>query len=193
VLEPGRAAGYGDDEQRLQLAEVQAFAPSAWNLSREKTVAAGTSLELSGSNGSFGKAQLTDGKTGSWALHGYTSEGHPGSAAQERVSVDLGSSRRITAVVLSPRTAFGTEDPAVTGASFPKAFEIQVSDDGTVWNTAGSYTAQQADDGKDRSYGLSAGTTGRYVKVVTSELGRPAPGDNGIFRLQLAEMTVLGN
>ncbi|WP_395728694.1 discoidin domain-containing protein [Nakamurella sp.] len=193
VVEPGRAAGYGDNEQRLQLAEVQAFAPPAWNLARAKTVDAATSLELGGSNGSFGKSQLTDGVVGSSALHGYTSDGHASSVAQEWVGVDLGRSRLINAVVLSPRTAFGTEDAAVTGASFPKAFQIQVSDDGTTWSTAGSYLNQQADDGKDRAYGLAAGTTGRYIKVVTSELGRSARGDNGFYRLQLAEMTVLGN
>jgi hypothetical protein len=113
--------------------------------------------------------------------------------AQEWVGVDLSRSRLINAVVLSPRTAYGTEDAAVTGASFPKAFQIQVSDNGSDWTVAGSYLDQQADDGQDRAYGLAAGTTGRYIKVVTSELGRSAPGDNGLYRLQLAEMSVLGN
>lgn len=193
VSEPGRAAGYGDNEQRLQLAEVQAFAPPAWNLARAKTVDAATSLELGGSNGTFGKAQLTDGIVGSSPLHGYTSEGHASSVAQEWVGVDLSRSQLINAVVLSPRTAYGTEDAAVTGASFPKSFQIQVSDNGSDWTVAGNYLNQQADDGKDRVYGLAAGTTGRYIKVVTGELGRSAPGDNGLYRLQLAEMTVLGN
>jgi hypothetical protein len=191
VLEPGRAARHGDNEQRLQLAEVQAFAPPAWNLARAKTVAASTSLDFGPGSG-FDRVQLTDGVTGSDPRHGYTSDGHSGSSSQEWVSVDLAGSRRIHAVVLSPRVAWGSEAAGVTGAGFPLNFQIQVSDDGATWTTAGSYINQRADDGKDRVYGLAAGTSGRYVRVMASELGRPAPGDNGLFRLQLAEMTVLG-
>ncbi|WP_395728673.1 discoidin domain-containing protein [Nakamurella sp.] len=191
VLEAGRAAGHGDNEQRLQLAEMQAFAPPAWNLARARTVAASTSLDFGPGSG-FDRVQLTDGVSGSDPRHGYTSDGHSSSSSQEWVSVDMARSRSIHTVSLSPRVAWGSEAPEVTGAGFPLNFQIQVSDDAVTWTTAGSYLNQRADDGKDKIYGLAAGTSGRYVKVVASELGRRAPGDNGLYRLQLAEMTVLG-
>jgi hypothetical protein len=190
AVQTGRVAG--DGVPRLQLSELQVFAPATSAVSQGKAVSAESSLDF-GAAGSFDRAQLTDGVTGSDARHGYTSAGHLWPAVQEWVSVDLGAHRTISQVALYPRVAFGAEGPGVTGASFPKAFQIQVSDDGTNWRAVGSYTDQQADDGKVRLYPVSAGTTARYVKVLAEELGRPAPGDNGNYRLQLAEMTVVGS
>lgn len=191
VLGTGRVAGHGDDVPRLQLAEMQVFAPSTAVVSRGAAVDAGSALDF-GAAGGFDRTQLTDGVIGSDARHGYTSDGHATPDGQEWVSVDLGARRAVRAVALYPRVAFGSEDPGVTGASFPKTFQIRVSDDGSSWALAGSYTGQQADDGKVRTYPTPGVTTARYVKVIATELGRPAPGDNGIHRLQLGELAVVG-
>jgi hypothetical protein len=150
-------------------------------------VTASSSLEAFG----FGAQQLTDGDTQSEPNHhGFTTD--PAVQTQDSdawVAVDLGTTRSIGGVVLSPRTAVAPEPANGTdGAGFPQDFTIDVSNDGTTWTTAGTYTGQNGDSGP-HTYRFAKSVTGRFVRVNATLLGPFAEGDDG-FRLQLAGMQV---
>ncbi len=183
----GRPA-YNDDGYRLQLTELEAFAPSPANtdLAWQAPVSASSSLE----NEVWGAANLTNGQTTSTPTDkGYSSDPAQPTvlASNISVSVDLGTSQPVGAVVLYPRTAVSGEDPSLTGADFPNAYQIQTSNDGTNWTTVGSYSGQNADNGQPVTDQLAPGATGRYLRLVVSTFGRPAYNDDG-YRLQLAQL-----
>lgn len=91
---------------------------------------------------------------------------------------------------LWPRTATPGEPDGNGGAGFPENFRIEVSDDGTSWTTAATYTGRSSDGSTGQEYDVAA--SGRYVRVVVERLGRPAPDEagSGFHRLQLAELEV---
>ncbi len=150
-------------------------------------VTASSSLEAFG----FGAQQLTDGDTSSSAgHHGFTTD--PAVSTQDSdawVEVDLGTNRTIGGVVVSPRTAVAPEPANGTdGAGYPQDFTIDVSDDGTTWTTAATYTGQTGMSGP-HTYRFDQAVTGRYLRLNATLLGPFAEGDDG-FRLQLAGLQV---
>jgi hypothetical protein len=150
-------------------------------------VTASSSLEAFG----FGAQQLTDGDTASSANHhGFTTDpAVPTQDSDAWVAVDLGTTRSIGGVVVSPRTAVAPE-PAngTTGAGYPQDFTIDVSNDGTTWTTVATYTDQTGMSGP-HTYRFAQATTGRYLRLNATLLGPFAEGDDG-FRLQLAGLQV---
>jgi DNA-binding beta-propeller fold protein YncE len=143
--------------------------------------------------GGWAISDLTDGRrTSTPDDKGYSSSQPLGNRnAVECVAVDLGFDGPIRSVTLYPRTAVPGENPSVTGANFPDSFDIDTSEDGSVWTTAAKFTAQNADNGGSRTYPLPDGAPGRYVRLHTTLLGRGDPdADQGRSRLQLAELEV---
>ena len=145
----------------------------------------------------WGVEKLTDGRqTSGPGSNGYTSDPvQMNTDSLEWVRIDLGSAQDIGRVLLYPRTAHSGEAEIVAGGNFPNSFEIRVSDNGTDWTTAGTFTGQESDNGTPRTYRLDPGTTGRYVQVYVTTLGRGTPEQGpalGGMRLQLAEIEVYG-
>jgi hypothetical protein len=104
--------------------------------------------------------------------------------------VDLGSVRVVHSVVLWPRTAAPGEPAGVAGANFPTAFRLEVSIDGNTWHLVGRGTAAPGTTTPvtldlDRHY------FGRYVRLVTEEVGPSPSNEPGVRRVQLAEFDVL--
>lgn len=166
-------------------AQAQLLVTTDW--AYKTTVTASSSLEAFG----FGAQQLTDGDTASSAgHHGFTTD--PAVSTQDSdawVAVDLGTTRPIGGVVVSPRTAVAPE-PAngTTGAGYPQDFTVDVSSDGTTWTTVATYTEQTGMSGP-HTYRFAQATSGRYLRLDASLLGPFAEGDDG-FRLQLAGLQV---
>jgi hypothetical protein len=140
----------------------------------------------------WGRGRLVDGvRSSTAASRGYTSDPPRGSRDQvEWVRVDLGSVQDIGQVWLWPRTATAGEPAGNGGAGYPEVFRVEVSDDGSTWTTAGTWTGQVSDGSVGQGYDVDA--SGRYVRLWVTRLGRAAPDEagSGLFRLQLAELEV---
>lgn len=166
-------------------AQAQLLVTTDW--AYKTKVTASSSLEAFG----FGAQQLTDGQTASSAgHHGFTTD--PAVSTQDSdawVAVDLGTTRAIGGVVVSPRTAVAPE-PAngIDGAGYPQDFTIDVSNDGTTWTTVATYTGQTGMSGP-HTYRFTQPASGRYLRLNATLLGPFAEGDDG-FRLQLAGLQV---
>lgn len=178
----GQTVLQGDKVVRDQ---AQLLVTTDWAYRTEVT--ASSSLEAFG----FGAQQLTDGDTSSSAgHHGFSTD--PAVSTQDSdawVEVDLGTSRTIGGVVVSPRTAVAPEPANGTdGAGYPQDFTIDVSDDGTTWTTATIYTGQTGMSGP-HTYRFAQTTSARYLRLHATLLGPFAEGDDG-FRLQLAGLQV---
>lgn len=188
-----RASGTGPWAGRFQvdLVALDSSVPPpdpAGNLALRKPVTARAWLDCC----SWGRGNLVDGvRTSTGSSRGYTSDPPRNGRDQvEWVGVDLGSVREIGQVWLWPRTAVSGEPAGNGGAGYPEAFRIEVSDDGTTWRTAGTWTGQFSDGSVGKGYDVD--TIGRYVRVWATRLGPAAPDEagSGFYRLQLAELEV---
>ena len=184
--------GYDPSIADVWILPVASGLDAAQNVLAGSAVTARTSLQAAPG---WGTANLIDGKRESLAggAKGYTSNGPDQSqtGVDQWVAFDLGASKALNTVVLYPRTATAddTAGDGTDGAHFPKAFALQVSDDGTTWTTVQTVTGQADPGPRPQTYRFDT-TQARYVRVQVSELGRPtvAEGQLGYYRLQLAEV-----
>ncbi|WP_438354333.1 family 78 glycoside hydrolase catalytic domain [Microbacterium sp. CJ88] len=171
---------------------VRAGLDAAQNVLAGSTATARTSLQAAPS---WSVGNLVDGLRTSVAggAKGYTSDGPDRATAgvDQWVAFDMGATTSLDTVVLYPRTATADEPAAdgVDGAHFPKAFDIQVSTDGTTWTTVRSVSGQADPGARPQVYSFTA-VEARHVRIAVSELGRPTveEGALGYHRLQLAEV-----
>ncbi|HIZ84726.1 MAG TPA: family 78 glycoside hydrolase catalytic domain [Firmicutes bacterium] len=116
---------------------------------------------------------------------GYSSSSSKESDHSEWVYVDLGKVSEVNKVVFYPSAQ--QADGVWTASGAPKAYEIQVSDDATKWDTvySGSFETAPAAGPQTAEF---AATDARYVRFYASSL---IPRENE-YRLQLSEMEVYG-
>ncbi|WP_205473413.1 family 78 glycoside hydrolase catalytic domain [Nocardioides sp. SYSU D00038] len=141
---------------------------------------------------SWGTANLVDGtRVSTTGSRGFTSD-PPNSSrdAEQWVQVDLGSVQQVGSVWLWPRTATAGEPVGNGGAGFPADFQLQLSDDGSTWQTVSTQAGQASDGSVGIGYDVTG--SGRYVRLLVTRLGRSAPDEAqaALFRLQLAELEV---
>lgn len=184
--------GYDPSIADVWILPVASGLDAAENALAGSAVTARTSLEaLPG----WSTPSLVDGKRESLAgaAKGYTS--NPPDRSQtgvdQWVAFDLGTSKALNTVVVYPRTATAddTAGDGTDGAHFPRAFTLQVSDDGTTWSTVRDVTGQLDPGPRPQTYRFDT-TQARYLRVQVGELGRPTTeeGRIGYYRLQLAEV-----
>lgn len=184
--------GYDPSIADVWVLPVETGLDAAQNALAGSAVTARTSLQ---SAPGWGTANLVDGKRASLAggAKGYTSNPPDGSQTgiDQWVAFDLGATTALNTVVLYPRTATAddTAGDGTDGAHFPKAFALQVSDDGTAWTTVHEVTGQADPGPRPQTYRFDT-TQARYLRVQVGELGRPTTeeGRLGFHRLQLAEV-----
>lgn len=184
--------GYDPSIADVWILPVASGLDAAENVLAESAVSARTSLQAMPG---WGVANLIDGKRESLAgaAKGYTS--NPPDRSQtgvdQWIAFDLGTSKSLNTVVLYPRTATAddTAGDGTDGAHFPKAFTLQVSDDGTTWSTVHDVTGQPDPGPRPQTYRFDT-TQARHIRVLVGELGRPTgeEGRLGFYRLQLAEV-----
>lgn len=130
---------------------------------------------------SLAATNLTDGLP--WTF--WSSNGHPSAAATEWLQLDLGVTRNVSEVQLTPR-----EDYA-----FPKAFQLQYSQNGTTWlplpgKAFASYPAPStAGTSPDpvQVLAMQRPVSLRYLRITATTL---RPDDYGSYYLQLTEVSV---
>ncbi|MDQ0893744.1 family 78 glycoside hydrolase catalytic domain [Agromyces ramosus] len=184
--------GYDPSIADVWILPVATGLDAAQNLLAGSAATARTSLQAAPG---WGTANLVDGKRESLAggAKGYTSNPPDRSqtGADQWVAFDLGASKPLNTVVIYPRTATAddTAGDGTDGAHFPKAFAVQVSDDGTTWTTVRQVTGQPDPGPRPQTYTFDT-TPARYLRVQVAELGRPTAeeGRIGFYRLQLAEV-----
>lgn len=158
----------------------QVSAAPLTNLALGKTVTASSTYNTT----NWGVGKAVDGERSSVAgKYGWTSNDSVASNHTEWIMVDLGTTATIGKVDLYPRTDAGN-----AGYGFPVDFTIQVSADGTAWNTVVSRTAYPLPGGAVQSFSFTAAQA-RYVKVTGTSL-RQNPSDSNYYRMQLAELEV---
>ena len=103
--------------------------------------------------------------------------------ATETAAVDLGSSRTIAGVTITPRGA---------GYGFPVDFALETSDDGATWTAVPGegHTAFANPGSTPVMRTFAAPVKARWLRLVATKLGAD---DNGGHYLQLAELTPLAN
>ena len=162
----------------MQFAEIEA---AGGDLAAGRPVASSSSVEYV--NESWLRTDLTDGIHHSdlWYSMGWSSTG---AATQhtESAQVDLGGPTLFDTVDLYAR-----DDGANTGAGFPVDFTIDVSTDGSAWQTV---IAQKGypKPGAAAQVFTFAPTTARYVRVSGTRLSTEPTG--ALFMMQLAELEV---
>ncbi|MET8982660.1 discoidin domain-containing protein [Streptomyces sp. NPDC004539] len=177
----GSPASDETTKYRLQLAELTI--PTA-----ATTVTSNYTLE----NSDWGKSRVLDGTlTSATGTKGFTSIDFPSadvSATPVWIEIDLGADQVMRSVTLHPRT-----DTSAAGggtAGFPVDFTFQTrTDGGTTYTTARTITGEPNPGGAAHTYTL-ASATGRYLRLRTTRLGKPATDETAKHRLQLAEIRV---
>lgn len=135
--------------------------------------------------------------------NGYRSRWHPADEdATESVQIDLGESRDIDAVRLTPASPFegvespdgltvspmfarGVEEddtsvhhpPGVYGFGFPESFRIDVAEDPTFERITGTVTRDDVTNPGSDPLTVDIGANGRYVRVTATELYTIDPAD----------------
>lgn len=104
----------------------------------------------------------------------WISAGHSGENYTEYLTLDTGKTERITNVRLTPRN---------DGEGVPKDFTIQLSVDGTNWNTVVTQT-NYAVVTTEQVFTLSTPTDARYIKFNATKLR----GNGGTYFLEIAEL-----
>ena len=186
------AQDYTTDDEQLKAAQDklediyrQVVLGESENLARGKAVEASSAEN----NPSWGwqVSNLVDGdrqnanSNGEYAGHSSNTSLHADHS--EWVSIDLGESMDVNKVVFYPSCQ--NEDGNMVGYGAPKAYEIQVSDNGETWRTV--YTGQLAEI---PAYGPQTAdfdtVSARYVRLYATSLFAR----NGEYRLQLTELEV---
>ncbi|WP_371635026.1 discoidin domain-containing protein [Streptomyces zaomyceticus] len=151
------------------------------NLAKGVQVTATASYEADG----WSRSALVDGRRDSqpdsngWS----TTTASPNSDRTESVTVDLGVRQALNSVDLYPRN-----DGADTGMGFPVDFTIEVSEDGTTWDSVIERTGYPKPGNTAQSFAFETANA-RYVKVTGTKLSTDPHGD---YHLQFAELEVYG-
>lgn len=116
---------------------------------------------------------------------GWTSNNDTSIDHEEWVIVDLGSLSKFNNVQLMPT---GCSEKTNLCESFPKDFTIDVSTDGVAWTTVLSESDYPVPEAQMQSFSFDTAYA-RYVRVNATSL-RPKAADNGLYRMQLAELEV---
>ena len=149
------------------------------NLAADAPVSASSSYELSG----WSTSRLTDAQLFSAVgAAGYSSNSSTTVNHSEWVQVDLGAPVLVSQVSLFPTNA--------SGYGMPVTFTVDTSSNGSSWTTAVSKTNQPLVAGEQTS--AFGAVKARYVRISASSL-RANPNDSNQYRLQFAEMQVLGS
>ncbi len=174
-------AEYSGDPSWSSTTATLTVTVNAFDHALGQPVTASSSFEALGWSAQY----LTEGNTQSEVDHyGFTTDpAVPSQDSEAWVYVDFGSSQEIGAIVLVPRTTTSSDPGDVDGAGFPASFSVQVSDDATNWSTIQSYAGQTGNLGP-RTYVFSTPGTGQYLRILVTELGPEAVGDDG-YRFQL--------
>ncbi|MCI8497467.1 MAG: family 78 glycoside hydrolase catalytic domain, partial [Clostridiales bacterium] len=126
------------------------------------------------------RLNLNNGEHCGWTSDGDTANDHP-----EWVTVDLGCLSKFNNVQLMPT---GCKSADSLCESFPKDFSISVSSDGVNWNTVYSQTDYPVPQAQMQSFSFES-VYARYIRIDATSL-RPKSTDNGLYRMQLAEIEV---
>ncbi len=133
---------------------------------------------------------ITDGDTqninqgGEYA--GYSSADQTDASHVEWICTDLGETTAFHKYVLYPSCT--SYNGVLTGFGAPKAYEIQVSDDGATWHTVYSGSLEEA-PGSDPVTAEFDTVEARYVRLYATELFQKRS-EGQIFRLQLTEIQI---
>ena len=158
---------------------------SRGNLALGKTV----SVSSDANNASWNKGKLTDGElyhtSKSGENQGWTSITYIQQDHTEWAMIDLGGMYKFNRVDIMP-TGCMAKQPLCEG--FPKDFEIQVSVDGTIWETVLSRNDYPTPTAVMQTFDFDAAYA-RYVRVYATSLN-PRAVDSNYYRMQLAEIEV---
>jgi hypothetical protein len=164
---------------RMQLAEIEVRAQA--NHARCARVTASSGVEARGWN----VENLRDGARISLDPNeGWSSGATPEQDHVEWLRFDLDRDRVVREVVLFPRSA-----PGVFGEGFPRAINIQTSEDGQTWTTVAARQGIERVGAQPQVFRFGATET-RYVRVEGTELGRIESELNRPYRMQLAEVEI---
>jgi hypothetical protein len=166
------------------------FRDSIGDVALHKVVNARTSVDQTTGNCVWNKAYLTDGITRGYGTNGYSSATNSSASGDEWVEIDLGADTTFSRVGIFPRVDRLT--PTGTTANFPVDFTIQVKPDGGAYKVAYRGTGYTNPMGKVQVFDIGT-QKARYVKIDATKLGEPVTGENGLYRLQLAEVEVFNN
>ncbi len=139
------------------------------------------------SSGGWSAAAAVDGDTRSVAGSlGWSSSSSLGANHTESYAVDLRSPYIVSRVDLSPRG-----DAGQVGAGYPVSLDISVSTDGQTWTTASTASSiSQPTTATPISYSITP-VKAQFVRITGTSL-RANPGDGNKYRMQLAEVGVIG-
>lgn len=174
----GSPLSYDPTTYLLMLQEINIYASG--NLALGKSVTSNSSEEVPPS---LGAANLTDGTNYYYSSYSNSSEN-----TTSHVTVDLGSSQTVGRVKLFAREYFTMDGDS---PDFPVDFTIQLSTDGTNFNTVKTVTGQKNPHTIPQDYTFTPASA-RYIKINATKLGIPANEDGGLqsYRLQFSEMEV---
>lgn len=153
------------------------------DLALHKTVTASSSLE----DGNFGAATLVDGDPFSVAgSFGWSSNADLSANHTEWVTADLGAQDTVGRVTLWPKNF----DKTLVGNYFPIDFTIQLSTDGTTWQTVATETGYpKPTDGSAQTFTFTP-QQARYIRVEGTNLRND---ESGQYRMQFAELGAYGS
>jgi hypothetical protein len=154
------------------------------NLAYGAKVTSTSSLE----NSNWGATKLVDGNPFSgdddwgWSSNSDLTESHT-----ESVTIDLGSSKKVSKAVLDPRAYDGKD----VGMGYPEDFTIETSTDGQTWKTAVDKTAFAQPTGRQQPAFELTGKA-RYVRVTGTKLRQAKDNltDEIGYQMQFAEIEV---
>ena len=177
----------------LQTAYDQMMANKKVNLALNQSVSASESVQ---SPGMWGTEYLTDGykaKDDAGRI-GYTTDAYHSQVLENPIDItlNLGQQQQVNQVVLYPRLSVGSWEGKT--ANFPTDYEIQVSNDGTNFQTVVS-VQNQPDPMRQPVTWQFDSTTAQYIRIHVTKLGEYAAGesipDNPTpYRLQFTEIEV---
>lgn len=172
---------------RFQLMEMEAYGKAAQSAERTEVSLTGGNVTVSSQingNATWAPANAIDGNTSL----GWSSDG-PRTTADynEWIQVELPTASKISEVVLVPRYGHGN-DNVDQFLCFPQDFTIQVSEDGTNWDTVVAKTGYSATKQAGESFTFHPKSNVKYIKVDATKLNHEGNKGYSSFRFQLMEM-----
>lgn len=179
---------------RCQIMEMQAYGP-AETANGDNTIPADAqkvtltggnvtvSSQISG-NATWAPANAIDGNTGK----GWSSDGpRTTTDYNEWIQVELPTATSLSHVVLVPRYGHGNNN-VDQFLCFPQNFTIQVSANGTDWETVVTKTGYTASNQEGEVFSFVPRSNIKYIKVDATKLNHEGNTGYSSFRFQLMEM-----
>jgi hypothetical protein len=122
---------------------------------------------------------------------GYSSIGHPTPNAREWIEIDLGKEVTISGIVLLPRS-----DASMVGSQpsgFPRDFVVEIANRSGKYETVAEYTnSRPLFNGVHVDlYTVIGYPSVKTIRIKATRLGRPAPEEPEIYRMQLERIMIL--